>query len=455
MTQILAALFIILFFTLVFLLKSRTLSRYTAFTLLSAAPLISNIPTGFFYGWGSWPGTVKGFGISLVTIFALALIQTRRRRSGGFPFVWLLGLYALPLMLSIFAARMWLPTAFVWWQFATLVPVFIAVAGEGSQPKIREAIFLGFALGLTYQALYSVYQKLNGVTQAAGTFGHQNILGLATEFALLPLLAMAFIGQRNKVIYLGIVSGLVCVAGSGSRATMGIVGAVFVLMIVLSLMRNLTPQKITSAGVGLLLLALAVPFALGTLNDRFQGENFMVEDAGRIQFELAAKAMAADNPIGVGANNYAFVSNTEGYADRFELGWQLANRSVPVHHAYLAARAETGRFGEIVFMGILGIPFITALILAFRSGVSSNGDYLLGYAMALLANIIHNAYEYAVHTLHIQALLLIVIGLISSEVRFAKFQKIRRRHLKQLARWYQSDSNSSPKDVESGVHRQV
>ena len=417
MTQIWAAILLLIYPLLVHLLRTNKMRRTWAYIGLGASPLFSNIPVGYLYGWGSWGGISKGFGITIVSVLALALIHTRSRNRSKIPFLWLFALYAVALLISVLAARMWLPTAFVWWQFATLIPVFVAVAGEGNLPAIRRSILVGFSIGLAYQALHSLYQKLGGVTQAAGTFNHQNILGLATELTLLPLVAMAFAGLKDKPAYLGIVSGLICVAGSGSRATMGIIAAAIILMVVLSLAKSATPRKLASAFVGLALLAVATPFALATLDDRFQGQNYVSEDTGRTQFEKAARAIAVDNRIGVGANNYVFVSNTEGYADRFELGWQFANRQVPVHHAYLLARAETGRFGEIVFILMLVVPLSAALLLAFRNRRSVNGEFLIGYAVALLAILIHNMYEYAVHTLFIQALLFIVLGLVASEVR--------------------------------------
>lgn len=295
--------------------------------------------------------------------------------------------------------------------------VFIAVAREGNQPVIRSSILTGFSIGLAYQALFSISQKLSGVTQASGTFGHQNILGLATELALIPLIAAAFGGLRGRTLYVGIISGLICVAGSGSRATMGILVGSIVLLALLSLARNSNPRKLAAAFLGILALGVATPFGLATLNERFQGESFITGDEERVRFEDAARAIADDNSLGVGANNYVFVSNSEGYADNAGIGWQLANRSVPVHNAYLLARAETGRLGEFAFVLILVAPLTFAFLFAFRNRKSQNGEMLIGCAVALVANLAHNMYEFAVHTLNVQALLFIVIGLVAAEVR--------------------------------------
>lgn len=420
MTYIWAGITILLYPLALILLKNNILRRSWAFIVLGVLSLAPNIPTGYLYGWFGWPGIVKGFGVPIVVVLSLALISTRRGMTSRSPFWWLFALYGAALLISIFPSRVGLATVFVWWQYASLLLVFAAVAGEADKPVIRSAILTGFSIGLSYQALYSISQQLSGVTQAKGTFVHQNVLGLATELILIPLIAIALGGVRTRTTYVGLISGLICVAGSGSRATMGIVGGGIILLGMLSLARNANPRKIAAAFLGVAILAVTTLFALGTLNERFQGENFFTGDDQRVRFEEAARAIADDNFFGVGANNYVLVSNTEGYADEMGVGWQRGNRAAPVHNAYLVARAEAGRLGEIAFFLILAVPIYFALRLSFKHRTSLRGDLLLGCAVALIANILHNMYEYAAHTFAIQVLIMIIIGFVAAEVRNEK-----------------------------------
>ena len=144
-------------------------------------------------------------------------------------------------------------------------------------------------------------------------------------------------------------------------------------------------------------------------------------------FEGAAREMAANHVVGVGANNYVFVSNRDGYADRAGIPWQMSDRSVPVHNAYLLARAETGWLGEIAFILMILVPMGTALVLAFRNKRRPGGEAMLGCAVALMANMAHNGYEFAVHTFAIQALLFINIGVVAAEVRSRRWDAKRGR----------------------------
>ncbi len=421
MTYLLAGLILLALPILVNLLRASPQRRRWAFTAIGMLPLLTKLPIeGYLYGWAEWQGTARGFNLSLIVIISLALIATRARSRAMLPFFTLFALYALALFMSVFFASVWLATVFVWWQFLSVLVVFVAIGYEAHKPEIRASILSGFALGLIYQAINLVPQKLSGVVQAAGTFGHQNILGLAVELTLLPIVAAALGGDRRRILLLGIASAVTCIAGSGSRATMGIAGAAIVLLILLSLARRTTSRKIGIAFFGVVSLAAATPIAIGTLNDRFQGGSFFTTEDERKGFENVARSMAEKHPLGVGANQFVIVSNRDGYADRFGIPWQMADRSMPAHNAYLLARAETGWLGEIAFILMIAVPMMMALRFSFRDRNHAGGDILLGSAVALLANMVHNSYEFAVHTFPIQLLLFINIGLIASELNYRK-----------------------------------
>jgi hypothetical protein len=426
-TKIIAIMAIISLPLIVFLINQYPNRRHIAFVFLAALSLIPNIPTGFIYGWSSWDGIALGFGFPISFIIALALVITTRERISQTQFVSLFLIYFFCIFISIFFSRMWLPSVFVLWQFLTTSTIFLAVAMEAHKSKIRDAVLMGLSLGLVFQAANSILQRAGGAAQASGTFGHQNILGLAVELAWIPILGAALSGRRKRVEYAGIVAGAVCVASSGSRGTMGIAAASVLILIVFSLFRRVTLRKLRAVSAGLILIAVATPFALSSLNSRFQGQTYFVPDLERLRFESAATKMAGENPMGIGANNYVFVSNSEGYADGAGIAWQAANRSVPVHNAYLLARAEMGFFGQIVFVILIVVPCLHGLRSAFKYRRSLDGDIAIGLAVALIANLAHNSYEFAVHTFYVQSLLFIVIGLLSASKRRMRMHDLLRR----------------------------
>jgi hypothetical protein len=418
MTYFLAAAFLLAIPVFIAFLQGQPQRRIWAFAAIGALPLLTNLTTiGFVYSWPAWNGTVRGFGVSLTVAIALAIIATQKKFDAKLPFVSIFILYGFTLILSVFVSSMWLSAVFVCWQFLSVLVVYAAVSTESHQFKIRNVILTGLSLGLINQAIYVILQKMDGVIQAKGTMGHQNILGLATELAVLPLFGAVLGGDRRPIVFAGIGAALVCIAGSGSRGTIGIAGGAIVLLTLVSLLRNTSSRKFAVVGLGAVVLACATPFAIGTLNERFQGGTFVTEEDERKSFEDMARAMTLKHPLGVGANQFVFVSNRDGYAARAGVPWQQADRSVPVHNAYLLARSETGWLGEFAFILILVVPCAVALRLSFKDRKSPGGEVVLGSAIALVANMVHNNYEFAVHTVDIQALLFINLGIIAAEKR--------------------------------------
>lgn len=401
------------------LLRGQPRYRAWAFTAIGLLPFLTNVTTtGFLYGSFGWNGTVRGFAISLILVIGIALLVTQRRIDIKLPFLPIFLLYGFSLIFSVFFSSVRPPALFVCWQFFCVLFVFAAVATEGHIPKFKNAIMSGFALGLIYQAIFVIIEKLEGVVQAKGTMVHQNILGLVSELVVLPLLGAVLGGDRRPIVLAGIVAALICIAGSGSRGTLGIAGGAIILLAITSLIRNANGRKFGMVALGAVALAAITPFAIGTLNDRFKGGTFVTEETERKSFENMALAMAQDHPFGVGANQFVFVSNRDGYAARAGVAWQQANRSIPVHNAYLLARAETGWLGQVSFIIILIFPMIVAFWLAFKDRKSQFGELILGCAVALVAIIVHNNYEFAIHTVDVQALLFINLGIIAAGKRF-------------------------------------
>lgn len=372
---------------------------------------------GAIIAWPLWNGIARGVEISPIDSLMVALIMTRRAAPGRLPFWGVIAFYGAALAMSLVPASVPMATLFVCWQFARMVLLFAAVGGECHRDDLRGGLLAGLSLGLLLQAGYVIQQKAHGMVQATGTMFHQNALGMMTELAVLPLLAALLGGDRRKLIIAGIVAGMIVIAGGGSRGAMSIAAGGVVVMMLLSLIRGVTPIKAKVVGLGLLALAIAAPLAMMTLKDRFGSNSMTVQDDQRPAFERAATAMAADHPLGVGANLYVPTANTKGYADRAGVAWNFANRSAPVHNAYLLARAETGWAGEMALILLLVVPLLAGLRLAFKRRRGLRGEMALGAAVALGVNIVHNNFEFAVVTYNVLALLFINLSIIAAQVR--------------------------------------
>jgi len=96
-----------------------------------------------------------------------------------------------------------------------------------------------------------------------------------------------------------------------------------------------------------LALALVSPLMLQAYNNRMGQQAAAARASGgvvgdeRALFEAAAKAMFADHPMGVGANQYVVVASTQGYSERAGVPWNWTSRSANVHNTYLLVAAET------------------------------------------------------------------------------------------------------------------
>lgn len=422
------ALWLILLPLLVALLRQNPHRRHWAYMAIGALLLFAGWHfEAAIIGWPIWNGTVKGTEISPLDALALALIVTRRR-SVGWPPLWsLFALYGAVLAFSVVISQVPMASFFSFWQFLRIALLFVAVAGEGDQPIVRRALLSGLSLGLLMQLFYVVLQKAHGVVQASGTAAHQNMLGMMVALSMLPLVGAILAGSRSKLHYTGIAASLLIIAAGGSRATIGIAGGGVVILVLLSVIRQSTPRKMTIIGAGVLALGVAVPVGLATLKDRFGSSTMIAEDTQRLAFERSARAMAADYPFGVGANLYVSIANTKGYAQRAGVAWNFANRSAPVHNAYLLARAETGWIGESVFILFLVVALIRGLIMAFSKRSGAMGEVALASSIALICNVIHNNYEFASHTYFVLGLLAINMGLISASIRTVRRPKQARR----------------------------
>ena len=375
-------------------------------------------PDAAIVTWRLWQGYSRGIFISLIDTLSLALIITRVGPRAATPYLGLMFLYMLPASLSIAFSSMPMASLFVPLQILRIIIMFVAIAGEVRRPSAMRSLLAGVAMGLIIQAGYVIRQKLAGSVQAAGTADHQNILGMMLVMALIPLVAMVMEGEKRKLVYFGIIAGLIAVAGGGSRATMGFAPAGLVLLILLSLLRKVTPRKMQILGVGVLVSLVFVPLGYATLKDRFGPSQVTfksIEDQ-RPRFEEAARMMARDHPFGVGANTYVLIANAGGYSQAAGVEWGGGNLAAPVHNSHLLMRAEMGWAGQMVMLVMLIVPIVGGMRVAFAN--RSSPLMGMGVSSAVVATItaIHCSYEYAWHLEVVQRLYFMNLAILSGVI---------------------------------------
>ena len=354
--------------------------------------------------WPAWPGTSKGVLVSPVDMLALAMIATRPGRDNRIPFAALSILWLIPTALSLFPSKVPIASAFVLVQGVQLILFATAVAGELTRPTALPRLVQGLSLGLIIQAGFVIQQKLTGVIQATGTMGHQNSLGMMVELTLLPLMGYVLEGGKGRLCYAGVAAGLLIAAGGGSRGTLMFLALGIAVLVLFSLLRGMTARKgkILALGVGAAIIF--VPLSLATLKDRFGEHTMVTEETEREAFKRAARAMADDHPLGVGANSYVTVANTQGYSKNAGVIWNSGSRSAPVHNMFLLTRAETGRLGEIALYLLLIAVAGRGLVTGRSIRAPLLGGATIGAGAATVAIVAHNHFEYVFSLAPIQRL---------------------------------------------------
>lgn len=363
--------------------------------------------------WAFWPGYVKGLIVSLLDSLAIAILLTTRASPGGKVLLWAYIAYLLGSAVASLFATPWMASFLFSWQLARMVLVFAAVARVTRRPEGVRQIIGGLSAGVAFQAVFSIIQRLHVVTQASGTLGHQNLLGLSTHFALLLSLASMLAGDRRLLPKIGVIGGGIAVILTGSRATTGLAGAGLIVLVMLSLLRHRTAFKMRVAGIGLAVLLAGAPIAYLTLEHRFavQADDGNYDE--RKAFETAARAMWTDYPMGVGANQYVVKANAGGYYARAGVAEISSSRSANVHNTYLLIGAETGYLGLASFIVLFALSIVSAIRLAWARPRGRSGEIALGAAVTLIVVALHCLYEWVFVTWVVQYLFAITLGLVA------------------------------------------
>jgi O-antigen ligase len=395
------------------LLKGDPRSRRFSWLFIGLSPfIISYLHLDVsIISWAYWPGYVKGALISLLDAVAIAVLITLAPTPHKSVILWAYLSYLSATLLSVLFADPWMGSIFFPWQLGRAIIVFVAVARVSAQPNGARYVIGGLSAGIAFQALFSVMERLHGVTQASGTLGHQNLLGLATHFALLSSMAVMLSGDRRWLPKVGVLGGVIAVILTGSRATTGLAAVGIILLVTLSLLRYKTALKMRVVGIGVALFVVGAPIAYLTLQHRFANEPKSNGYDERAAFERAARAMWSDHPMGVGANQYVVIANTRGYSQRAGVLWTSASRGTNVHNTYLLMGAETGYFGLATYLTLLFSGIIIAMRSAWARPRTPDGEISLGAAVTLIVVALHCLYEWVFLDWVIQYLFAITLGI--------------------------------------------
>ena len=380
------------------------------------------------YSTAMWPGYVKGWEVSFLDTIAVGILYATHGRRQKMTLVVPFLAYIFAVTIAIYQAQ-FSKLAFSYvFQLIRMFILFLAVSRVVVSERGAKAVCTGLVAGLAVQAVYALIARAGGALQTGGSFGHQNLLGFVSHMVIMPAFALFLAGRWQKIAIPGLVTGIIVVILTASRATIAFSGAGLALTWLLSMVINFTGRKAALGALGLVVLAASFPIAKGSLDRRFhqQQATFFTEDMEREAFSKAAHAMLNDYPWGVGPNHYVLIANTQGYSARAGVAWRSASRGTNVHNSYLLAAVETGYFGLFTLLGLLAAAIWYAFTTAFRFRREPGSELLIGVGCGIIAMSIHGLYEWMLVVYPTQYIFFISLGLIGG-LRARFFRTARQR----------------------------
>ncbi len=410
-----------------------------AWTVLGLFPFLLTVSHSemAFISWLDWPGYVKGAEFSVLDGLTLALYLSLPKRRHPLPFRFAMASYFFAVLLAALQAEVPTAASFYLWQLARMFLVYAVVTRGCSDARVAPAILKGLAAGLILEAGDTIWQRFGlGAHQAAGTFGHQNFLGLISHFIVFPFFALLLAGQRGWLLVAVALAGVTVEVLTTSRATVGLAGFGYALLFVLSALRHWTLRKGVVLLIGVAIILMLVPLAMSSFQQRLAGIELSTYDE-RAAFETAAALMFSDHPMGVGSNNYVVAANALGYNHVAGVATVEGSEGANVHNIYRLVAAETGYLGLLTFALLLFRPLMVAFACGWRHWGDRRGDLLIGLGVALLIVYIHSFYEWSLATAKAQYMLAITMGLvagIAQNLGYWRSPQIRSTRLSQLDR---------------------
>ncbi len=397
--------------------------------------------------WKDWPGFAKGIDISALDLILVGAYFSLPRKRFRLPFVFSMLFYMVAVLLSAVQAQMPEATLFYAWQLARIFIVYAIVAKASADPRLVTALLSGMAIGLMAEAFVVVYQRFaTNALQPTGTFTHQNLLGMVSHFVNFPCFAMLLIGYPGWPFLMAPPLGAVVAVLTASRATIGLTGIGYTFLLIISSLGQWTLRKGLLAMVGVVVVIALIPVAWSSLERRTgtnlrMGVNLSVNPMygdydERGAFETAASEMLTNHPMGIGANNFVFIANADGYYERSGVARRVESRGGHVHNVYWLTAAETGYLGLIAFINLLIRPLAAAFACGWQNRRDWRGELLLGFGTALLIVYMHCFYEWVFVTMQVQYVFAISIGMVvglADQLGYWQRAPVRRRRVPERA----------------------
>ena len=357
------------------------------------------------YPMPDWTGTAREYAFSAVSFFAIPLLfsmilSTKHKVRFFPPGVFFYFLYYLAILLSGINAIHIHPWGFevckMFWMYVT----FLAAFNYFTHTKnLTYYCYLLCAI-LLILFLVGLNQKYRlGKYQIPSTFPHQNSLSLYLEqYGLLSLGILMNEKMSKKLFFL-----ILCAFGGSilliiftySRGGLVVYfGGIALICAISILLNGLSLRRLTLMLIGLLVLLSIIGYALPRIIQRFTNAPEQSKNT-RIGLAIAAKRMADDYRLGVGANNFSEYSGTLHDYSTTEFFIPGRERAGIVETIYLLVAAECGWWGLGTLLLWFFYYYLSAGISMFVLRKKPCDGFVIGVFGGLTCNYWHSTLEWS------------------------------------------------------------
>ena len=375
-----------------------------------------------------WLGTARGYAFTGVSLFAVPLLlsmifsfkyKVRFFPPGSFFYF----LYFMAIVLSgvnaIHMHQWGFEVYKMFWMYITFLAAFNFLNHN------KDLSFFVYVVCCILFILFIMALKrkyMDGQYQVRSTFAHQNSLALYLELLGLLVLGILMNEELSKLLFFLTLIAFVCstlmIIITYSRGALVVFfGGIAIVCAVSIIMNGFSVRRLTLMLIGLIVMLGIVGYALPRIIQRFTKAP-EASKMTRIYLAIAAKRMANDYRLGVGANNFSEYSGRNWHYAEEQLQHYPPSKIYGgiVETIYLLVAAECGWYG----LGLLILWFLyyyfSALISIFVLRKKPCCGIVIGLFGGLTCNYWHSSLEWSLkqyNNFGVQMILYAVIAVIA------------------------------------------